>query len=200
MTIFSWSRFFLCGLIVANCVQVQAQQSTVAADKSAKATDLDGRTVDPFADRHSKAIVLLFVCTDCPIANRYAPTIQKIYETYHQKQVAFWLVYADPSESPEKIREHLKAYKHQAPALRDPEHRLVALSRAKKTPEVAVFQPGQKLAYRGRIDDLFTDYGKSRNEATQHDLRDALDAILNGRPVKHPTTEAIGCHIPDIDR
>src|SRR4051794_12669029 len=93
MTIFSWGRFCLCCLVVATCVQLEAQQSPGVRDKSAKATDLDGRAVDPFADRDSKAIVLIFVCTDCPIANRYAPTIQTIYETYRPKQVAFWLVY-----------------------------------------------------------------------------------------------------------
>ena len=59
-----------------------------------------------------------------------------------------------------------------------------------------------------RIDDLhrmfedpsinaifFADYGQRRQTVTQHDLRNALDAVLAGKPVAQPVTEAIGCHI-----
>ena len=79
------------------------------------AQSLDGRPVDPF-DTHAKAIVLIFVSTDCPIANRYAPEIERLYETYAVKQVAFWLVYADAHESVEKIRTHLHDYQYKVRA------------------------------------------------------------------------------------
>jgi hypothetical protein len=159
-------------------------------------TDLAGRPVDPFADPNSKSVVLIFVCTSCPIANRYAPTIQKLYERYGAKPIGFWLVFADGSESPEEIQEHLAAYKLQAPALLDTKHHLVALCQATKTPEAVVFAQGRKLTYRGRIDDLFTDFGKWRDRPTRHDLRDAIDAVLEGRAVDRAEIPAIGCDIP----
>ncbi len=156
----------------------------------------DGRQVDPFADPEAKAVVLIFVNTDCPIANRYAPTIQELYERYCIKPVRFWLVYADASESREKIQEHLAAYEQQTPALRDPEHRLVEFCGATKTPEAVVFAGRRKLAYRGRIDDLFTDFGKRRDRPTRHDLRDAVEAVLAGRAVDPAESPVIGCDIP----
>jgi hypothetical protein len=54
------------------------------------------------------------------------------------------------------------------------------------TPEVAVVGPGGALLYRGRIDDLWSDYGKRRQEPTTRDLRAALDAALAGRPTPPP--------------
>jgi len=156
----------------------------------------DGGRIDPFSNPEVKAVALIFVSTDCPIANRYAPTIRELYEKYRSKPVGFWLVFADPSESREIIEDHLAAFKHEAPALRDPEHRLVAFCGATKTPEAVVFAPGRKRAYRGRIDDLFTDFGKSRQQPTRHDLRDAIDAVLQGRAVDPAQSPAIGCDIP----
>jgi hypothetical protein len=64
-------------------------------------------------------------------------------------------------------------------------------------PEVAILDPDGKVAYRGRIDDWYVDYGKRRGEPTRRDLRDALDAILRGAPVPNPTTKVIGCPLPD---
>lgn len=160
--------------------------------------NLDGESVDPFTASDRKAIVLIFVSTDCPIVNRYAPDLRRIYEAYQDRSVAFWLVYADPSESPDKIRQHLVDYNLSLPALRDPEHRLVTFCEARRTPEAALFTPDRRRHYRGRIDDRFTDYGKSRQAASRHDLTDAIDAVLEGRPVAAPVVEAIGCDIPGV--
>lgn len=51
------------------------------------------------------------------------------------------------------------------------------------------------VRYRGRIDNLYINIGRTRQQVTSHDLTDALDAVLAGRPVKQPTTEALGCYI-----
>ena len=65
------------------------------------------------------------------------------------------------------------------------------------TPEAAVFADGE-LVYRGRIDDRFVDFGKTRAAATTHDLAFALQAILDGRPVPESRTRAVGCFIPEL--
>jgi hypothetical protein len=59
-----------------------------------------------------------------------------------------------------------------------------------------VYSPKRELLYRGRIDDRYVDFGKRRPEPMTHDLREALEAILAGRPVARPRTEPIGCDIP----
>lgn len=211
MARFSRLELLIAGLVTIGCGQgVSVNEATpVARSESAAEVEsapavqqlsleqvADGGQVDPFADPEIQAVVLVFVSTDCPIANRYAPTIEALYERYRSKPVGFWLVFPDPSESREAIHEHLAAYRHAAPALRDPEHRLVEICRATKTPEAVVFAPRRKLAYRGRIDDLFTDFGKSRQQPTRHDLRDAIDAVLEGRAVDFADSPAIGCDIP----
>ena len=158
----------------------------------------DGSQVDPFANPENKAVVLIFVCTDCPVANRYAPELRRLAEKFGERGAMFYLVYADPAESSDAIRQHLSDYQHQTPALRDPEHLLVKFCGVTRTPEAALFSPGHIRCYRGRIDDQFTDYGKSREVASQHDLEEAIEAVLNGKSVAVPVTEAVGCYIPGV--
>jgi AhpC/TSA family len=161
--------------------------------------DLDGRLTNPWGDPKAKLVVLIFVSTDCPVANRYAPEIERLFEAYARRNVDFWLVYADGRDSVAKIRGHLRDYQYKLAALRDPEHRLVKRCQVQKTPEAAVFAADGKEVYRGRIDDRFTDYGKSRRAPSHRDLQEAIDAVLSGRPVKVAKTDVVGCFIPDPD-
>jgi len=160
--------------------------------------DLEDRLVSPFQNAKGTAIVFLFVRTDCPIANRYAPEMRRLAAKYGKRSVAFWLVYPDATESAKDIRKHLKEYELPLKALRDPEHVLVKLAGVRVTPEAAVFLTNGTPVYRGRIDDRFVDFGKERSEATEHDLDAALSAVLEHRPVAKPTTRAVGCYIGDL--
>ena len=55
-----------------------------------------------------------------------------------------------------------------------------------------------KIVYRGRINNFYEDFGKPRRVITQHDLRDALKAVLAGQPAPNPRGECIGCFIPKL--
>ncbi len=160
------------------------------------AMDLEGKPRDPFAETNAAATVLIFISNDCPIANRYAPEFRRLQEVFGPRGVNFWLVDADPAESAASIREHARQFDLTMPELRDPEQQLVKLSQAEVTPSVALFAPGRKLVYRGRIDDRVADLGRERARPVRHDLADALDAVLSGRAVATAVTEAIGCNIP----
>ena len=162
-----------------------------------KAEHLDGTPADPFALSAGKPVVLLFLRTDCPISNRYAPVIKKMSARYHGK-VAFWLVYPNRKIDADKIREYQREYGYDLPPLRDPQHALVAQARAQVTPEAAVFDGSGRLLYHGRIDDLYQDFGRARTVATTHELDDAIQAVLNGKkpPVSAP---AVGCYIADME-
>ncbi|MDP8981249.1 MAG: redoxin domain-containing protein [Acidobacteriota bacterium] len=156
---------------------------------------MDGRPVDPFK---ADITVLVFVRTDCPISNRYAPEIQRISSEFSAKNVRFWMVYPDASESPEHIRKHVAEYGFPGEPLRDPKKELVKLAQVRVTPEVAIFAAGAKLVYHGRIDDRVAGFGKSRAQASTHDLETALAAIAAGRPVPREKTSAVGCYISDL--
>jgi thiol-disulfide isomerase/thioredoxin len=162
------------------------------------AFDLAGNPVDPLKSGGGKIVVLVFVRTDCPVANRYAPTIQKLNEE-HAAKAAFWLVYPSKAESAEIIRKHEREYGYKIPALRDPQHVLVKESQVQITPEVAVFDAGKRLIYHGRIDNLYEDIGRARSAATTHELEDAIFAALSGKSLAVDATHGVGCYISDLE-
>ena len=159
--------------------------------------DLEGAEVDPLATG-APASVLVFVSSDCPISNRYAPELQRIQREFATRGVEFWLVYPNADETGETIRRHLEAYGHPGRPARDLHHTLVRATGVTVTPEAAVFDRAGRLVYVGRIDDRFVDFGKTRAAPTRHDLTDALEATLAGHAVEEPRTRAVGCFIPDL--
>ncbi|HLK59735.1 MAG TPA: redoxin domain-containing protein [Chthonomonadaceae bacterium] len=160
--------------------------------------DVNGNKVSPLEGKARKATVLLFITNDCPISNSYAPEFTRICKAYTAKKIAFYLVYADTSLSAADAKKHTQDYGYTCLALLDREHLLVKATGATITPEAAVLSTEGKLLYRGRIDDRYVDFGKARVQPTVRDLRDALDAIVQGKPVPHPTTKALGCTIPPL--
>ena len=155
-------------------------------------------TVDPLQTPDARATVLIFVRTDCPISNRYAPEIQRIAARFSSRGVKFWLVYADHSETADSIRKHVAEYHYDFGVVRDPQYALVTAAKARVTPEAAIFLPGRKLVYHGRIDDRYIDFGRARSAPTTHDLEAALDAVIAGRQVPHESTRAVGCYLADL--
>ena len=160
--------------------------------------DLEGQKIDPLRNTKAAANVFLFTRTDCPISNRYAPVVRRLHEEFSPQGIEFWLVYPDPAQSPETIHQHLKEYSYPCRALQDPQHTLVERTQVTVTPEAAVLLPNGDVAYRGRIDNRYTDFGVSRPEATEHDLKNALTAILADQPIKNNLTTAVGCYISDL--
>ncbi len=182
-------------LIVAACI---APFSFASFAGQNTVFDLAGNPVDPLKSAAGKVVVLVFVRTDCPVSNRYAPAIQKLSEGHGGKAV-FWLVYPSKAESPEVIRKHEREYRYKIPALRDPRHLLVKESRVQITPEVAVFDANRKLVYHGRIDNLYEDIGRVRSAATTHELEDAIAAALSGKSLAVDATHGVGCYISDLE-
>lgn len=142
--------------------------------------------------------VLIFVSVDCPVSNRYAPEIKRLYDEFTPRGVRFRLVYPNPLDDEEAVGRHVVAFGYPPIADRDREHALVRMAGASVTPEAAVFDARQRLVYRGRIDDRFVELGRERPAATRSDLRHALVAALAGKPVDPSRTQAVGCFIADM--
>ena len=142
-----------------------------------------------------RPLVLIFTRTDCPIANRYAPELRRLFNAYSGK-VDFQLVYVEPGVTGQKIEAHRGEYALPIPAVRDKDRKYVRMAAPTVTPEVAVFLRG-RLVYRGRIDDRFVGFGVLRREPFHHDLEDTLASIAAGKNPPLRVTKAIGCAIED---
>jgi len=153
--------------------------------------------IDLFSAHGEKAVVLLFVRSDCPISNRYAPELQRIYKKYSRQAVEFHLVYPEPGLTSDMMQKHRKEFGYTIPGVLDSRHHYVTRAHVSVTPEAAVFVAGQ-LIYRGRIDDRYVDIGKARSVATCHDLEEVLAAVATGKSIGRRETKAVGCAIEDL--
>jgi hypothetical protein len=157
--------------------------------------DVDGSVRDLFAPS-GPANVLVFVASDCPVSNGYAPEIQRICRDYRTKGVACSLVYEDAAIDTARVRAHRDEYHYRdVLAVIDGDRAIARRAKATVTPQTVVVGPGGVVKYRGRIDNQYAALGKPRRVVTVHDLREALDAVLSGRPIANPETEAFGCFI-----
>lgn len=196
----------LCGLLACGlappCVGEGSKKNALkpapVTPNAIRVRDVDGRERTPLAATANHNVVLLFVTNDCPIANSYAPEIQRIQKAYVGAKFDFYLVYVDPALSAKAAKQHAHDYGYTLPALLDRMQALAKFTGATVTPEAAIVGTGGKVLYRGRIDDRYVDFGKSRPQPTIRDLRNALDAVAQGKPVPPATGRAIGCFLPPV--
>lgn len=167
-------------------------------DPSIAIADIGGKIQHPFQPA-GKASVILFITNDCPISNGYAREIRRICEQF-SGQASCYLSYVDPDLTPQQVAKHVADYGHgDYPAIVDRKHVLVKATGATVTPEAVVVSAGGKIEYRGRIDNKYVTWGTSRPEATERDLRAAIQAVAEGRPVATANTKAVGCFITPLD-
>jgi AhpC/TSA family len=177
-------------LIVIGCLLAGAFHGT-----SRQIRDLDGQSMSLFTAAKNAA-VLFFVTSDCPISNGYAPAIQQICRDRRARGVDCALVYEDAEIAPAGVRRHLEEFGYRGiPATIDRDRTIADRVRATVTPQAVVVDATGELRYRGRIDNRYADLGMPRRVVTIHDLQNALDAVIDGRPVEHPETPALGCFI-----
>ncbi len=168
----------------------------LAASGPVVVRDVDGRSLSLLAPARGKTELLLFVNTECPISNRYAPEITRICGEYQAKGVNCVLVYPDQTTTVAAIGKHRQEFSLApgAPAIIDRGFALTTAVDATVTPQAAIYT-STGLAYRGRIDNLYANVGQPRRAATTHDLREALDAVVAGKRAPVSETEPIGCSI-----
>lgn len=147
----------------------------------------------------ARATVFIFVATDCPNSNTYAPVVARLYREYSPRGVAFFNVYSDPAETASTVGKHDTDFKVPFGTLLDPHQTLTRETGARSTPEAVILGPQGQELYRGRVDNRFVAFGKTRYQPTENDLQEALDAILAGKAPPHPVTRTVGCAIPGLN-
>jgi hypothetical protein len=161
-------------------------------------TDIRGQTLRPMDNASTKAVALVFILPDCPIANSYLPELNRLHAEFGEQGVRLLLVHVDPETTADQARQHAADYAIRPWVIVDSRHEWVNEVGASASPEAFVFSTEGKIVYRGRINDQYVALGKRRAAVTSHDLRDAMAAIVAGQPVPVPQTEAVGCPIPEF--
>ncbi len=174
-----------------------------------KLPGVDGRdyTLKDFDD--AKVLVVLFTCNHCPTAQAYEERLLKLHADYKDRGVALVAIspndplavrldelgYTDLGDSLEDMKIRAKDHKFTFPYLYDGEtQKASAAYGALATPHVFIFDQQRKLRYNGRIDDAEVKEVKSR------DARNAIDALLAGKPVPVEKTRIFGCSTKWADK
>lgn len=157
-------------------------------------TDLRGGMHRPLQVAPGKVHVLVFVTTDCPIANSYAPMLRELSEEWLGSNVQLFVVHVEPDTTVAVARQHADMYSLPNPVLIDPRQDLASALKVRATPE-AVVLTAKGTQYQGRIDDAWGELGTRRNASTQ-DLVHAVDAVRQGRKPVPARTEVVGCLLP----
>lgn len=184
-------------LVAAGQLQSAAadgERRTVKA-ASLRLPDTEGkmRTLADFAGR--KLLVVAFTGIDCPISNSYSPLLSELAKRYASRGVQFIGVNSNPGESLDKVAQHRKEYRLAFPVLKDDQQELAELLQPRVTPEVFVVDQDRKVRYRGRIDDQYASRTEKAARVKSRDLEQAIEAVLAGRAVAQPVTQAFGCAI-----
>lgn len=151
----------------------------------------------------SPVLVVIFTCNHCPTAQLYETRLKQLVADYQTRGVAFVAIepnnpdairldelgYTDVSDSFDEMKIRA-AYRHfNFPYLYDGETQKVARAYGPSaTPHLFIFDAGRKLRYEGRVDN-----NPRPNLVTRQDARQAIDALLAGKPVAVATTPAVGC-------
>ena len=159
--------------------------------------DTDGSivSIDDFSD--APALLVMFICNHCPYVKHVRSELARIGRDYGARGVGIVAISPnDPAQYPDDSPEMMKVEKEMAgytfPYLFDESQDVARAYDAACTPDLYVFDGDRRLAYRGQLDDSRPSNDKPVNGA---DLRTALDAVLEGRPVPELQRPSLGCGI-----
>jgi thiol-disulfide isomerase/thioredoxin len=143
--------------------------------------------------QNHKANVLWFFSPECPLCQQYTLTIKNLQKQFgNQVQ---WIGIESGKNSKQSIAFFFKKYGLNMPYLIDKNMHLGKTLKARITPEVFVFNSNCQLTYSGRIDNWAYAPGKTRPNASIHDLRNQLQLLMQKQHIPYTSKTAIGCFI-----
>jgi len=171
---------------------------------------VDGKTYSLKDFAGAKILALVFTCNHCPTAQAYEERIKKLASDYRERGVALVAVspndpeavrlnelgYTDLGDSLEEMKIRARHGKFDFPYLYD--GKTQKMSRAYgpgATPHLFLFDSRRRLQYSGRIDS-----DESGRNIKSHDARNAIEALLAGKPVPVQKTRVFGCSIKWSDK
>jgi hypothetical protein len=150
------------------------------------------RTLDDFGPK--AGVVIVAVSTSCPIAAKSLPVLDALERRYRARGVQFVAINVGPDDTIADTAAQALEFGVEMPFVKDFGGKAAQALGLSRTPEVALLDSGRRLIYRGRIDDRQR-LGGAREEASRHELEDAIEALLAGKPVNNAETPVDGCRI-----
>ena len=159
--------------------------------------DTNGKTVSLADFKNAPALLVIFICNHCPYVKHIRQGLAQLGRDYLSKGAAIVGINSNdaanyPADSPAKMKEEMQVAGYTFPYLYDETQAVAKAYRAACTPDIYLFDKEKKLVYRGQFDDSRPGSGV---RVTGMDLRDALDAVLGGKPVAKEQIPSIGCNI-----
>ena len=156
-----------------------------------------GNTVSLSDLADAPALLVIFMCNHCPFVIHVADGLAELVREYQERGVAVVGINSNdvenyPDDAPAKMAREVQRRGYTFPYLYDQTQEVAKAYRAACTPDFYVFDTDRRLVYRGQMDSSRPQNGI---EVTGEDLRAALDAVLDGRPVSEEQRASIGCNI-----
>jgi peroxiredoxin len=144
---------------------------------------------------NKNGILVIFVSVQCPVSNAYNERMEALAQEWRARGFGVVGINSNRTESSVSVAAHARDHNLTFPILKDNNNVLADALGASFTPETYVFDASGTLRYHGRIDDSKDPSGISKRE-----LRDALQAIADGKPIAVTETKAFGCTIKRVPR
>ena len=180
-----------------------AATASTMLDLGTKAPDfrlpdvLSGRIISLDTFEGKRAVLIMFICRHCPFVQHVKRELARLGRDYSVKGVGIVAISANdaetyPDDAPERLRQMAEEEGFQFPVCYDETQDVAKSYAAACTPDFFLFDRDRKLVYRGQLDDSRPGNSKP---ITGRDLRAALDAVLDGRPVDPEQKPSVGCNI-----
>lgn len=141
--------------------------------------------------------VIMFICNHCPFVKHVNSQLVKLASDYIPKGISFIAISSNdaemyPEDAPDKMKDYAIRLQYPFPYLYDETQEVARAYDAACTPDFFIFDGNLKCVYRGQLDDSRPSNGKP---VTGLDIRNALDALLNGTQIPKDQKPSIGCNI-----
>lgn len=156
----------------------------------------DGKTYSLASFAEAPALLVVFTCNHCPYAQAVEERLIQLGRDFGPRGLAVVLINSNdaqayPEDSFEKMKGRARQKQYPFPYCHDASQAVARAYQAACTPDPYLFDSERRLVYRGRIDDNW----KEPDQVTRRELREAIQALLEGQPVPGEQRASMGCNI-----
>ena len=161
----------------------------------------DGRNRSYQSLRGGAGTLIFFTCNHCPYVVGSEERMKTLFEKCREKGINMAAIHSNetkdhPTDTFDRVKERMREKGFKWASLHDENQLTARAYGAERTPHYFLFNPKDELVYSGRMDNS----PREATKAATHELEDAMEDMLAGRPAKLPRTDSIGCNIKWWDK